>query len=1499
MNCGKTKGGTFMNKLFTKLGIAFAGIAMAVGVGAAVGSNKDVARVDATSGTPLSISSYASSNSWSNGTAYSSITYDSNITISGNTNGNNSKYYSSNNSWRQYEGDSAEITINALGGATLSSATFTYANGNSGVLKYGGTNKTSGTAISLSGTSASFSVGHSSGSKKGNIQITDISVSYTAAVTNVTVTFKANGHGTAPSSQTVQSGGKPTQPTAPTATGWTFGGWYKEQACTTAWNFSTDTVSTNTDLWAKWTATTYSISYTLDGGTHGSTHPTSGTYDTAFSVSAPTKTGYTFTGWTVTSGLNTSTAKWGTTSSPSTAISSSSTLCVNGTNAVYFKNINAASTAVTLTANWSINSYTVGGSITNGSLSSTSNVNYNAALNITINPDQDYTYPSSIDSVTMGGEAYAGYTYDSSDGSFYIEHVTGNVVINAACVSTSATPRSFTYHLTNCSIENAPESMYDTEMKVLQIVANDHYKFPASITVSGITAEHWDYDSDEGTVLINEPDGDIDLTVSCVAKAQNAISMGTLTGVSQQAGNPTSVEEGDIVSLTFVANSGYGLPTSSNVTVTGVDSESWSWDQGDGELVIEGGTSDITISITGIQRDLTDGSLTLGTKQTEYTLGDDFVKPSTITANFNLAPTTVDVKNDVVVSGVVVNGVVTGSGTVTLTYKFAATGKTQTASYTITATPITPVSGGYSEVTASKTDWSGTYVIVSAEYMLGDSISSQRVVPADLPTISQGKITSTVTDAMKWTIAPVTGGYTIRNVGNSKYLSSTGAANKAALNDTATDNSTWTIAYSDGFTITNKSNSEAGVNSILRQNGTYGWAPYNGGTGNAPILYEYTAPVVAEIKWITAELKSGDYYKGTTVKASDFTVTAHYDDGTTSTPTSDITVTNGELTVLGNNDVTLTYDGKSCVVPVNATQAPVTSVTIEPNSAEIGLKGIYSVSGITPTVLPAIAIQTTEWVVSANTVNDDYTWDGITLTAGQTEGTVTLRCRSTADNTKYDDLVVTIAGDPVAEFAKDSTSGYVGKNETISFTYGNIDDEDITIESGNTSYVTIGTISASSGSGTVVINFVGAGSTSVTIGDGSSTLDTLTVTVSADSVVSVTWSASNIDVFSGATLSTTGWNVQYEMASGDSGAADSYTIKLGSDIVTAGYTFKGSDNGKTMHVEYGGVSSSSITVTVTQRINNVNADVYAPDTSSLAFESECGGEGTADDGKEWVVESDGAESNYDNNKGIHYGTGKAAVQYIKLTSSDFTSGKITKVEIDASTASGVSATVSVKVGGNAFGGEPQALSQSAVPDNPYTFTGKVNADEVEVLITKSSSSTGALYCMSIVVTYEAPTGETIQIANNASHKAAQRVAVKFANTFNAAMDETENCTTGLDDAWSTCSAAYTTFLSEAAALGSAEEEWALNLVKYATAQYSDDSAEACIERMMKTYEICVQRHGKTAFMEDLKPLDAQRVVNPIALVNKNTNTVLIIAIVSVITTAAIGGYFFLRKRKED
>lgn len=151
--------------------------------------------------------------------------------------------------------------------------------------------------------------------------------------------------------------------------------------------------------------------------------------------------------------------------------------------------------------------------------------------------------------------------------------------------------------------------------------------------------------------------------------------------------------------------------------------------------------------------------------------------------------------------------------------------------------------------------------------------------------------------------------------------------------------------------------------------------------------------------------------------------------------------------------------------------------------------------------------------------------------------------------------------------------------------------------------------------------------------------------------------------------------------------------------------------------------ADKVVVTVNQA-----AGAGATLTSTLTFTAKCNGSGTADDGTSWTVTSDGLESNFDSNRGIHYGTNSASVEYIKLTTSDI-SGTITKIVVNASAAS--DATVSVKVDEAAFGGDPQSLSSSA---NDYTFNGSASGS-IEVTVTKPSSAKKALYVKSVTVTY--------------------------------------------------------------------------------------------------------------------------------------------------------------------
>jgi len=79
------------------------------------------------------------------------------------------------------------------------------------------------------------------------------------------VRFESNG-GTETASQTVESGGKGNKARRPRADGYTFAGWYKDNALTTAWNFDTGTATADITLRAKWNIKNYFDLGTETGG---------------------------------------------------------------------------------------------------------------------------------------------------------------------------------------------------------------------------------------------------------------------------------------------------------------------------------------------------------------------------------------------------------------------------------------------------------------------------------------------------------------------------------------------------------------------------------------------------------------------------------------------------------------------------------------------------------------------------------------------------------------------------------------------------------------------------------------------------------------------------------------------------------------------------------------------------------------------------------------------------------------------------------------------------------------------------------------------------------------------------------------------------------------------------------------------------------------------------------------------------------------------------------
>ena len=85
----------------------------------------------------------------------------------------------------------------------------------------------------------------------GNPDPTEPSPTPEPAPVEYTVSFNANGHGTAPDSQKVVKGNKATEPAAPSESGYSFEGWYTDAACTTAYSFDT-AVTADITLYALW-----------------------------------------------------------------------------------------------------------------------------------------------------------------------------------------------------------------------------------------------------------------------------------------------------------------------------------------------------------------------------------------------------------------------------------------------------------------------------------------------------------------------------------------------------------------------------------------------------------------------------------------------------------------------------------------------------------------------------------------------------------------------------------------------------------------------------------------------------------------------------------------------------------------------------------------------------------------------------------------------------------------------------------------------------------------------------------------------------------------------------------------------------------------------------------------------------------------------------------------------------------------------------------------------
>ena len=1271
--------------------------------------------------------------------------------------------------------------------------------------------------------------------------------------------------------------------------------WYYSTGCYYKWEItSTVTGKSNVGvkidklIWYEYVVPTYTVSFVVAAassgyGTVSQSSIASVPYDSSISVDGNKVT---INGTTVTASPTADTAQYD--------YEFSSWTNTSGT----------ITAARTITANFTrtIRSYSVGGTIEHGSLSSTSSVEYGSALNITINPDTNYKLPDTLTSVTMGGSAYAGYTYNSGTGAFSIASVTGAVVINATC-DPVGTAYTVTYNANSGTVSPASE----------QVVENGHPSFPTP-TRSGYNFKGWQVNG-SGTAYTDPEDYTVTADVTFVASwaILYTVTFNSNGGSSTPAAK--SVETGSTFTFpsagtkTHYTFSGWKSPSDENL-----------YDVGEASPAV---TAAITYTAQWAPDAQYDVTYTAGEGGSGSFVDEDQWSGSyTLKAFANL--TGVSANSGYQFVNYSVGGVAKNPGdTITLS---AAT------SITVNFDQIPPSDN----ITYSKT--SGIRGTSTSSW--GNAGSVTDTTGATYYLNSMG--VSSTSSAVRWnqngylyaTSAP--SGMKLKSVSIAS-ISANKSISVYASNDAYTEAPSGTALgslSSDSLSYTFESNY-----SYIALKGTSSSTE----VGTITITYDY----LPRLSSVTTSGQTATFTQDAKFSYGG-TLTAHYTKGKADAPvtpssfkyaaTDDIDPTNAGTIITTNTSMDVdTHNGKYIYViytedaitkwvcyQIGVNYAAVTSVVIGTHAAEIGLGETYDASLVTVTVNPSNAAQNVLWKISSRTGAADASFNSEqkVLTAGSAEGTVTLQCYSAVNDSKYDELVVTIVADPLADFTPTSVSGFTGKNSTIAFTYSNMDDSElVSFTSTNTSAVTIGSYTLDGeGNGSVTVNFVGEGSSNVSIHyDGSEALDTITVTVEDDYVTALNWTASNITVYSGAVLPVSienTWNVNYKMASEDTGnikySTGDYKVKLGGQEITLPHTWGVADDGKTLCVEYMGFSSSTINVDVTQTIRPVNKTTVTPATSQYELINS-----TSDlTAGQYLIVSvedslafDGSLSKLDagrNNFAVTITDGVIAND--STVSGKYFTLSVSNDEWTITSASGGSVAHS----GSKNGMDGSGTNSISIEDGIATIIGtggkglaynSVSGESNERFRYYTSPATDNNHGVSLFKLVEDPgSSVTVDIANQTGHEAAQKAVVKFAKAFNAAMDTTENCSTNMSSAWSTASAAWTTFLSEAAALGSTEEAYAKDLIACATAQWTegtDNDYEYCLERAMATYERCVKLHGMTAFMSTVRPVPAGRVSPYANIITKNVNVALIVIITSVISVAAVGGYFFLRKKKEQ
>ena len=929
----------------------------------------------------------------------------------------------------------------------------------------------------------------------------------------------------------------------------------------------------------------------------------------------------------------------------------------------------------------------------------------------------------------------------------------------------------------------------------------------------------------------------------------------------------------------------------------------------------------LTVTADSVQSVAVSGSMT----KTTYTQGEAWDPAGfTVKAYYASAPSTpIDVTNNAGLSWSYSPATTASTDTTSVTCTASFGGKSATSSAQSVTVNEKQNLGGLTE---------GRFFLIVGGHVL--KASTFAVKGADPYTTDDDSVDGLLeSDAWYFASTGVDDTWTIRvsDADNADYLYATNTNNGLVSGGTS---DSWTVEEgtgTDAGKLFMKDTTNSRYISYTTSASSY-IRVYTTATGNREVSFvPYVAPVTLDsltVSGATSTFTAGDYFS-----LGSPTITATYSTGDESIAAND----SGLSFKLGGNAITTSTrltssdNGKSLVVTYTDSEnrhadatgytltvnpKPVQSVTLDKASATISKGGTVQ---LTATVSDEYAIQTVKWTTSNSSIATvsaatSTSGNAITVTGSSSNaGSATITAYVDENNNgsldsgeKSATCAITVSGDPVLNMLDDNENVISGESlhafTTDSNIYLHVDAENFvgaityTWSSSNTNAIAI----VEEADEMCEFDIVGAG-TNVrlschAIGATSGNLTTyVDYTVTEPQVDEVTWSApSTLNVYDNASLTAsniTEWSPAYHKDNGESGSISSgYAVKLGGTTISLSHPWDVEEDGEELWIEYGGVASSHITVEVTEHLNEISYSSWERVTSIAAGDTIVIGNAAKGEFMTSTAPANGSLGIVSGTitDGVCADMPSSAVKFtVGGSSGAWTlqdeSGNYLSVSTTAKTSLYLqesSATVAISFSDTSavFGdasGFRILLNASASPHRFSTYNSTLSASMVLPEIYKSV---------------------TVDIAD--TNVTAQRALLSYVATFNSTLlCDDDGATENVATKWSTASGAFTTALN---ALGTDDKVVFKRLVANASAVEDGDS----LQDMLARYDYIIAKykldndflHSAADRAEAAKSALVSPLVN---IIGENTNTVAIIVIISMVSVTAIGGYFFLRKRKEQ